>query len=438
MGRDVHKLISTGVVTGTSFAMSGIVDSWAVEGGKDVRYIESAMLHELSPVTWPAYESAYVAARGKSNLSNLEDLRSYFNRDGRKTKMTNQKIQQTRDYWENKTFKNNEEFLQAVIRHYTDPSIDQNTIDLRIERALASGLASDDIPTPEGFMYDLIKRAPNSELYLRATKYPLSGYNTLILPAVDEKQRSDSQYGSCITYLEDEADAYTASVPQFRQVKLRTKKIISLAYLTEKLIQENVKNYTMNVMSTSKMRKLNSLIVRGTGAGEFLGIIESGACIVADAEGAQAAGSFVAENAGIMLSHLATNSYHNLTCWLIQPALYATLALQQYNSGNVSAPLIQWRSGGEKFNKMLGFDMIPCDACSEAGSVGDIILADLSQYIIAEKQVNKQTSGHVRFIYDEMALKLTWRADGAPAWSQPCTAENSSTLVSPFVTLAAR
>ena len=88
--------------------------------------------------------------------------------------------------------------------------------------------------------------------------------------------------------------------------------------------------------------------------------------------------------------------------------------------------------------QMLGFDIIPCEACSEAGTRGDVILADLSQYLIAEKQVNKQISGHVRFIFDESCLKLTYRADGSPAWSGPVTPENSTTLVSPFVTLATR
>ena len=178
--------------------------------------------------------------------------------------------------------------------------------------------------------------------------------------------------------------------------------------------------------------------MRGTGSGQFLGILNSGACVTAAAVGGQAAGSFVVENAAAMEARLAPECHHNQTAWLIQPALYATLVLQQYNSGSTSAPLIQWRTGGEKFNKMLGFDIIPCDACSEAGTRGDVILADLSQYLIAEKQVNKQISGHVRFIYDESCLKLTYRADGAPAWSAPCLPENSTTLVSPFVVLTTR
>jgi HK97 family phage prohead protease len=77
MGRDVHKLISTGVVTGTSFAMSNIRDSWTEEGGKDVRIIESATLHEFSPVTWPAYESSYVAARSKTK-NETQKYKNFF------------------------------------------------------------------------------------------------------------------------------------------------------------------------------------------------------------------------------------------------------------------------------------------------------------------------------------------------------------------------
>ena len=139
-----------------------------------------------------------------------------------------------------------------------------------------------------------------------------------------------------------------------------------------------------------------------------------------------------------MVKHLNETSHGRDTCWLINPELYATLAMQQYSGVDPSGNLIQWRSNGQRFNRMLGFDMIPCEACSAPGTVGDIILADLSQYIIAEKAIEKQVSGEVRFFNDESCFRLTYRADGAPAWATPVLSEKSGIQVAPFVLLGAR
>jgi len=71
--------------------------------------------------------------------------------------------------------------------------------------------------------------------------------------------------------------------------------------------------------------------------------------------------------------------------------------------------------------------------------VGDIILADLSQYLLAEKgPVASEQSIHVRFVYDEMALRWTYRVDGAPWWHSALTPHKGSNTQSPFITLATR
>jgi HK97 family phage major capsid protein len=266
----------------------------------------------------------------------------------------------------------------------------------------------------------------------------MENYNVLKQPAVEETSRTDLQYGGAQAYWLAEGETVTASIPKFRMVELHLKKLVVLDYLSDELMDAALENYSMNTLGMAASRKLSSAIVAGSGAGEFLGILNSGACITADAEGGQAAGSFVIENAATMVGHLTEESHHSMTCWLVQPTLYQTMITQQFAAGDVSSPLIKWRSGGEKYNKLCGFDLIPYEACSEAGSRGDIILADLSQYLIAEKTIRKNISGYVRFLNDESVLHLVIQADGAPAWSNPVTPENSSTLVSQFVTLAAR
>jgi HK97 family phage major capsid protein len=82
---------------------------------------------------------------------------------------------------------------------------------------------------------------------------------------------------------------------------------------------------------------------------------------------------------------------------------------------------------------------VPIEQCSTVGTVGDIVLADLSQYLLAEKGgMEAMASAHVRFLYAEQTFRFMMRVDGQPLWSTALTPANGTNTVSPFITLATR
>ena len=91
---------------------------------------------------------------------------------------------------------------------------------------------------------------------------------------------------------------------------------------------------------------------------------------------------------------------------------------------------------------MLGRPVIEVEYCATVGDLGDIVLADLSQYLLIQKASGMQAaqSMHVRFINDEMTFRITWRLDGQPIWNKPLTPFKGAagTTLSPFITLEAR
>ena len=88
---------------------------------------------------------------------------------------------------------------------------------------------------------------------------------------------------------------------------------------------------------------------------------------------------------------------------------------------------------------LFGRPVIPLEQCSAAGDVGDIILADISQYLLIDKGgIKAASSVHVRFLYDENVFRFIYRVDGQPIWNKPLTPFKGSATVSPFVTLAKR
>ena len=89
--------------------------------------------------------------------------------------------------------------------------------------------------------------------------------------------------------------------------------------------------------------------------------------------------------------------------------------------------------------RIKGAPVIEIEQCETLGTVGDIILADWSQYICADKgDIQEAMSIHVDFVYGQQLFRFTYYFDGQPRWSSPLTPFKGSNTLSPMVTLAAR
>ncbi len=84
--------------------------------------------------------------------------------------------------------------------------------------------------------------------------------------------------------------------------------------------------------------------------------------------------------------------------------------------------------------------MIPIEQCQTLGTAGDIILADMSQYVLVDKGGPEFAwSIHVRFIYDESAFRMVYRVDSQPWWNAALTPyKGSGNTQTPFVTIESR
>jgi hypothetical protein len=89
----------------------------------------------------------------------------------------------------------------------------------------------------------------------------------------------------------------------------------------------------------------------------------------------------------------------------------------------------------------MGVPIRPIEQASAIGDVGDILLANFSEYVYIEKDgegLQFDESMHVRFIYDEMAFRWIYRINGQPIGQAPVTPYKGANTTSAFVTLAAR
>jgi len=346
---------------------------------------------------------------------------------------------------ETKDFKTFGEQLQAIVKAGSG----NKEIDPRLVIEKATGLG-ENIPSEGGFLVqpefaaELIKRLyENGQVASRCRSLPISS-NRIILKAVDETSRADgSRHGGVRAYWKDEAVAGTASKPKFREMTLSLKKLIGICYATEELVEDAValEGLVRDDFAEEFAFKIDDGIINGTGAGQPFGILNS-ACLVSQAaETSQAADTVKAANVIKMRSRAWSRGRGNSVWWInqnIEPQLHQmTLAV---GTGGVPVYLPASGLSGSPYDTLYGRPVIPIEQCPTLGDVGDIIFADMSQYLLATKSGGKlksSSSVHLKFLEDETIFKFTYRVDGQPTWNSALTPYKGSTL-SPFVALAAR
>lgn len=291
---------------------------------------------------------------------------------------------------------------------------------------------------PDGFAADLMKSTyDRSQVAGRAWNI-LSDTEILHLPCTVETSRADgSRQGGVQSYWKAEAAQATSSKPGFGELKMRLEKLFASTYFTEETSHfsyQSLEGYLTRIFSDEFAFKLDDGIVNGTGAGQLLGILKAPALVTVAKEAGQIADTIVAENIVTMFSRLPAWSYPNAV-WLInQDVLPQLLAISTAlnDSGLFSF------ADGQLY--LIGRPVVICEQCAALGDLGDIILADLSEYILATESTGMagSTSIHVRFDYAENCMRWTLFVDGMPWPQAPITPYKGALTQSPFVTLAAR
>lgn len=279
----------------------------------------------------------------------------------------------------------------------------------------------------------------------RVTRIPISG-NAIKYNVVDETSRSTgARYGGIQAYWAAEADTATAKKPKLRQMELALKKLIGIGYLTDELMQDAPAAQTLltNAFSNEVQFMLADAIFRGSGAGMPLGFLNSGAVVSQTIEATQTianSNQFIAYNIAKMLARIPASLWGDLI-WLYNQELLPKLVTATV-SGTAGAVPVFINQGGytqKPFDMILGRAAYASELCEAEGTPGDLIAIAPSQYHLGEKGgIAAATSLHVRFLYDENTLRITYRVDGQPLWTTSVIRYKGANPLSPFVQLAVR
>ena len=255
---------------------------------------------------------------------------------------------------------------------------------------------------------------------------------------IDETDVSASVFGGVQMYWAAEGATVTASRPKFKELKLDLEKMMGFAYATDELLQDAafMSGFFGTAFTVAANRLLEDAIICGDGEGKPAGILKSGALIETPAEAGQTVNTLTTKNILSMWSRALFTGRRNAV-WLIHPDLEDQLP--QLMLGDKPVWMPEGGISGAQYQTILGRPVLFNDNCKAMGSVGDVILADLKQYMLLRKGSAKQDwSMHVEFLTDQHCFRMVLRCNGTPKVTAPVKLKNSVRTRSPFVTLAAR
>jgi len=310
---------------------------------------------------------------------------------------------------------------------------------------------SEGVPSAGGFLVQtdfvdqlLMRTYELAILGSRAWKVPISEKsNGLVLKGIDEKSRATgSRWGGVQGYWAGEAGVKTPSMPKFREMELKLKKLIGLCYATDELLEDAP---ALGAIITRAFTEEFSFLVddaiyRGTGVGSPLGILNSPCLVTVPAEVGQPANTILFENIVNMWSRGYSRSRPSMV-WLINQDIEPQLFSMSLAVGVGGIPVYLPANGlaGSPYGTLVGRPVIPVEQADTLGTIGDIMLADMSQYILIDKGgIKSAVSIHVKFTYDETAFRFVYRVDGQPLWGSALTPFRGTNTQSPFVALATR
>jgi len=351
-----------------------------------------------------------------------------------------------------KEFRTFGEQMQAIVNAGRNGSVDP-----RLNTRAASGMAENS-PSDGGF---LVQHDFSTEIFTRTyelgqvlsrcRRVPIGpNANGLKTLAIDETSRATgSRWGGVQVYRVNESDAGTSKKPKFRRMELNLKKLIGVAYATDELLQDStaLEAILMQAFPEEFSFAIEREIFEGQGAGEMLGFMNSAALVSVAKETSQVAATIVAENVMKMWSRCWSRSRANAV-WFInqdcEPSLYQMNVKIKNVAGteNVGGMPVYMGPGGlsgNPYGTLYGRPVIPVEYCATVGTKGDIILADMSQYLVIDKGgLQSAQSMHVRFLNDEQTFRWTIRNDGQPIWNSPLTPFKGTNTLSPFVSCDVR
>jgi HK97 family phage major capsid protein len=284
------------------------------------------------------------------------------------------------------------------------------------------------------------------DLVSMTDQYTIDG-ESLTLPANGETSRANgSRFGGVQGYWLNEADQVTKSKPKVRGMRIEPQELGVLVYATDKSLRNSafaLGQYLDRAARSEISFKSGDALYRGTGAGQPLGLMNSGSTITVNKESSQANGTILQENVSKMWSRLHPRA-RATSVWMInsdcEPALDTLSTVVKNVAGTENVGGYANKVFDSERRTLKGRPILVSEFCESLGTKGDIALVNWGWYATGLRSagVRADASIHLRFDFNETAFRFMYELDGQPWLADPLTPFKGSNTQSWAIVLQAR
>jgi HK97 family phage major capsid protein len=229
-----------------------------------------------------------------------------------------------------------------------------------------------------------------------------------------------------------EGAALTETNATLKEIQYTIHKVGGYTEVSNELVADSAQSVDAllrALFSRAIMAKLERHILRGSGVGEPLGILNAPALInVSPVEN----NLFAYDDAVAMMARYSDAS-GGMGLWVHHPGVFPDIATMESPAGGAV-----WHANmaaGTPSN-LLGLDLVRSQHLPQDDNSGDVILADFGAYLLFERQaLTVAFSEHAAFTTDKGTWRFTYRCDGQPWVKGSITLADpqGSYTVSPYV-----
>lgn len=319
----------------------------------------------------------------------------------------------------------------------TDPRLNRLINSTKAVQGASEGVPSDGGILLEPTLTPEVLKPVHKEGVFSAdvSRLPVSNNsNSGWINGVDETSRATgSRWGGLRGYRLAEGDTVTKSKPSFRRIQWELKKYGVLVYDTNELLKDAAQFAAVVEQGAREELAfmLNDDIMNGLGVSGPQGVMNSGSLVTVTRDtGSKVLGTDISA----MWARLMPRSKANAK-WYINAEVGPQLdALFAVGSTSVLFPYAGYTPEGVR--TLYGRPVVETEFNAALNTTGDIMLADMSQYLLWEKGgIDMATSMHVEFLTDQEVIRFIYRVDGQSAYASAITPYKGSSTQSPFVVL---
>jgi HK97 family phage major capsid protein len=326
-------------------------------------------------------------------------------------------------------WRDREEFFATIHQQLNDPRLRPAMLAFD---AIATGTnpADGGFSVPTEFVAEMLDASLEDEIVRPlADVVPMSSSTKMVSGFDSGSAAGGTLYGGFTGQWVEEGGEITAKTPQMRRVQLTAKKLALLTQVSNELLADGDGYGTQLEGALVKAIGwfLDTAFLTGTGAGQPLGVLHDPALITVAKEDGQAKQTIDYLNLTKMFARIHPASI-NRAVWVanataIPQLLTLTIAV---GTGGSVVPVLTESNG--QF-RMLTRPVLFTEKLPAVGTVGDILLADFSQYKIGLRQgMSVDRSSHAGFTSNTTYVRGILRGDGQGKWGAPYTPAAGDTL----------